>query len=406
MKILVVAQGTYGDVFPMVAVAETLHKNGYDVTLACERDFIERLEPYGVPLFGHLNGIYSKVHELKFDGTTDKVLELVSDKSTEGYELLKQLHIDNNFDLIIRHFFEMCAIVLAKEHNIPYVNCFISGASFLSRFDPPYYDEVWYYNMLVRMPFINKFLKGITNMIFGRHVNKYKALCKEKGVDDTLPFFEISPYKNLLLTSKYLFLPQPDWPENIEIIGYPFLTQSVYNQDVEDITLDWIKDGNRKPIIVTLGSSGLDNEVEIYTDMLHTLEYEFPDDDVLIITHKDIIQQLHSNTALIVDRVNYEKVFPYASIVIHQGGMGTTMEALRAGVPQIIISKYADRPDNAKRVENLDVGMYLPNPSDEELKDAILYLTEDDVTTNAKLLAKNISLNNWQEKLINAIASV
>ena len=35
---------------------------------------------------------------------------------------------------------------------------------------------------------------------------------------------------------------------------------------------------------------------------------------------------------------------------MHQGGVGTTAQALRAGVPQLIVPAAADQPDNAARI--------------------------------------------------------
>jgi len=41
------------------------------------------------------------------------------------------------------------------------------------------------------------------------------------------------------------------------------------------------------------------------------------------------------------------KIFPYTSAVIHHGGMGTLSGAIAAGVPQLVLPYYLDRPYNA-----------------------------------------------------------
>jgi rhamnosyltransferase subunit B len=53
-------------------------------------------------------------------------------------------------------------------------------------------------------------------------------------------------------------------------------------------------------------------------------------------------------------------LFPHAEAVIHQGGVGTTAQALRAGVVQLIAPAAADQPDNAARIARLGVGRALP----------------------------------------------
>lgn len=52
-------------------------------------------------------------------------------------------------------------------------------------------------------------------------------------------------------------------------------------------------------------------------------------------------------------------VFPEAAAVIHHGGIGTTGQAIRAGVPQLIVPFFGDQRDNAHRVARLGIGATL-----------------------------------------------
>jgi rhamnosyltransferase subunit B len=49
-------------------------------------------------------------------------------------------------------------------------------------------------------------------------------------------------------------------------------------------------------------------------------------------------------------------VMPRASVVVHQGGVGTTAQALRAGRPMLVVPFGQDQPDNARRCVELGVG--------------------------------------------------
>jgi len=42
--------------------------------------------------------------------------------------------------------------------------------------------------------------------------------------------------------------------------------------------------------------------------------------------------------------------------LLHHGGIGTTAQALRAGIPQIVMPKAFDQPDNAMRIAALRLG--------------------------------------------------
>ena len=49
------------------------------------------------------------------------------------------------------------------------------------------------------------------------------------------------------------------------------------------------------------------------------------------------------------DFAPYSLVFSRAACIVHQGGVGTTGQALRSGRPQIIVPFSHDQPDNAAR---------------------------------------------------------
>ena len=59
------------------------------------------------------------------------------------------------------------------------------------------------------------------------------------------------------------------------------------------------------------------------------------------------------------DYAPFSLVFPRAAAVVHHGGIGTTAQALTAGVPQLVMPMAFDQPDNAQRLERLGVARSL-----------------------------------------------
>jgi UDP:flavonoid glycosyltransferase YjiC (YdhE family) len=57
----------------------------------------------------------------------------------------------------------------------------------------------------------------------------------------------------------------------------------------------------------------------------------------------------------VFDYAPFSKLFPRAAAVVHQGGSGTTGQALRAGRPMLIVPFAHDQPDNALRAKKLGV---------------------------------------------------
>jgi rhamnosyltransferase subunit B len=60
------------------------------------------------------------------------------------------------------------------------------------------------------------------------------------------------------------------------------------------------------------------------------------------------------------DYLPYGKLFPHAAAIVHQGGVGTTGQALRAGRPMVVMPFAHDQFDNARRVTRLGVGRHVP----------------------------------------------
>ncbi|MFG2668496.1 macrolide family glycosyltransferase [Streptomyces sp. NPDC048387] len=53
-------------------------------------------------------------------------------------------------------------------------------------------------------------------------------------------------------------------------------------------------------------------------------------------------------------------VLAHASLVVHHGGMATTMESLHHGVPSIVVPRLPEQAANARRLRELGLGVTLP----------------------------------------------
>lgn len=58
--------------------------------------------------------------------------------------------------------------------------------------------------------------------------------------------------------------------------------------------------------------------------------------------------------------VDLSALLPRVALLVHHGGIGTTAQALAAGVPQLILPRAYDQFDNAERVARLGAGRWLP----------------------------------------------
>ena len=61
-----------------------------------------------------------------------------------------------------------------------------------------------------------------------------------------------------------------------------------------------------------------------------------------------------------VPHAPFASLLPRAAAIVHHGGIGTTAEALRAGIPQLAVASAFDQFDNGQRLRMLGVGDMLP----------------------------------------------
>lgn len=67
-----------------------------------------------------------------------------------------------------------------------------------------------------------------------------------------------------------------------------------------------------------------------------------------------------SSDIIAIDYVPYSEIFPRACAIVHQGGIGTTSQALRAGIPTLVMPYSHDQPDNAARLQRLGTARVIP----------------------------------------------
>ncbi|MEU1983936.1 glycosyltransferase [Nocardia sp. NPDC019395] len=94
----------------------------------------------------------------------------------------------------------------------------------------------------------------------------------------------------------------------------------------------------------------------------------------------------------VVGPVAHDLVFPHCAAAVHHGGIGTTFESLRAGLPTLVCSVSFDQPMWGGQVERLGVGVHLPFAKLEtgRLTAAVRALLEPSIAGRAASLAESL----------------
>ncbi|MFI5715962.1 glycosyltransferase [Nocardia sp. NPDC051750] len=94
----------------------------------------------------------------------------------------------------------------------------------------------------------------------------------------------------------------------------------------------------------------------------------------------------------VVGPVAHDLIFPYCAAAVHHGGIGTTFESLRAGLPTLVCSVSFDQPMWGGQVERLGVGVHLPFAKLEadRLTAAVRTLLDPSIAARTALLAESL----------------
>ena len=264
-------------------------------------------------------------------------------------------------DLMIAGEMVYGAPLVAEKLGLRWASAILSPASFLSAHDP---------SVLVNVPWLIHVRKlgwpvyrAVMNVgrLGTRHWwNPVRNLRREEGLKaDCDPLFrdKFSPDLVLALFSPLLARKQPDWPRQTVQPGFVFFDRGQPAEDALPELTDFLSAGDA-PIVFTLGSTAVHNPGDFYQASAEAAR--LLGRRAVLLVGGNAALQVSSREILMLPYAPYSRIFPHASAIVHQGGSGTTGQAMLAGKPMLFVPYGWDQPDNAARVERLGIGLHVP----------------------------------------------
>lgn len=102
---------------------------------------------------------------------------------------------------------------------------------------------------------------------------------------------------------------------------------------------------------------------------------------------------------------DHDRVLPKCRAAVHHGGAGTTAAALRAGLPSLIITSFADQPFWGWRVEQMGVGatFAVKKMSTKRLERGLLRLAEPELVERTRRMAEVLGAERADEAAADVI---
>ena len=366
LRIVLSNIGTLGDTNPLIAIALELKRRGHVPVMALPAVYESRVRPLGL-----------EFHAVRpdIDPNNTLMVEMIYDvkKGTERglreflFPVLRQTYDDlldaatkpERADLLLLGELNYAGPLVAEVTGIPWASYVLAPLSFFSAFDPPVLPP---YPRMARadkaVPGFGRVIKRLARFVSRKWPEPIYALRRELGLPKGAnPLFDAkhSPYLVLALFSQVLGREQKDWPENAKITGFCYYDADAGNAALP-VELEKFLSAGPAPVVFTLGSAAVLAAGRFY-EFSAKAAIRLGVRAVLLIgtDPRNRLRQTLPETICVAEYAPYSKLFKRAELVVHQGGVGTTAQCLRAGKPMLIMPYSHDQPDNGRRMRRLKV---------------------------------------------------
>lgn len=411
-KIIFTTFGSLGDLHPLMGLASKLKSEGHRPIICASEFYCDYVQKAGLefhPIHPHINHKDKDIINAVLD--TKNGPELLHKKYIFPYlqESIDDLvEIAKDADLIVGSVLTYYVPIVAHLTKKPWLNIIIAPISMWSGFDPPILAPLPFLGKLRFLPaWLHHFILKQLFRISAAWAKPLEELRTKYGLENKFnPFWEglYQGDKTICLWSQYFYPKQRDWPKNAITTGFVFFDPAQDALLSNDLL--HFAGKHKKVAIFTLGSTTILNSedfLEIFIECAKTF------DGGCIITCGDNVDRyrhLNSDRLLMIDYAPYSKLFTLGSIIIHQGGIGTTAQCMKSGTPQIILPFCMDQFDNGYRIQRLGCGLVLEKSAltVKKLNDKIIQVLNDaSIMVNCKNYKDRI---NQEDSMTNAISQI
>lgn len=425
MKIVFSTFGSLGDLHPLLALAIELRGRGHEIVVNTLEVYREKIDALGFEFYPLRPDVNPDDRELAREimdaksGTEKLLREILLPNVRPMYEdLLKAVA---GADAFISGEVVFPAASVAEKTKIKWITTSLAPASFLSPHDPFVPPTAQW---LKHFRFLGAAVHGLIYSSVKRMVAgwlaPYREFRREIGLQENHdPIFKdkYSDLLHLAMFSKVLGKPQTDWHQSTLQTGFCFYDGQDDLGKMPAALTEFL-DAGEPPIVFTLGSAAVMDARDFFEEsgraaqilnrravLLYGIFNEPPK---ITESGKREMENGEKKLPNIVafDYAPYSQIFPRAACVVHQGGVGTTAQVLRAGVPHLIMPYSHDQPDNAARCERIGVARAISREkyaAQTAAKELSALLADENYKTNAVKVGEIVKAEHGTKMACDAI---
>jgi len=419
LRIVLSNIGTLGDINPLISIALELKRRGHVPVMALPNVFREKIAPLGLEF---------RTVRPDIDPTNTKLVEMIYDvkKGTETglreflFPVLHQTYDDLHdaatkparADLLLLGELNYAGPVVAEVTGIPWASYLLAPFSFFSAFDPPVLPPYPKLASADKAPGMGRAMRRLARFVTRKWPEPIYELRRELGLPPGRnPLFDAKHSPNLVLAlfSHVLATEQKDWPANTLITGFCFYDADAGNAALPAQLEEFLAAGE-PPVVFTLGSAAVLAAGDFYEESACAAKKLGVRAVLLVGTDvRNRPKQELPESICLAEYAPYSELFPRASLVVHQGGVGTTAQCLRAGRPMLIMPYSHDQPDNARRMNRIGVARVIQRSQYEAshvARQVRAMLDDPEYAQQARIAAEEVARENGVKTACDALEAL
>jgi rhamnosyltransferase subunit B len=360
--------GSHGDVHPYVGIGRRLRERGHEVTVLAAGVFRELIESSGL-------GYLCTWSEEEYERITHDpdlwhptrglalLLRTVADNLRRGYELIEEVWEPGA--VLVGHTISFSTRVFQDRHGAAGATIHLAPSAIRSTWQvppiTPRHDPSRWPRFVKRAA-----MWGVDRFLIHPHIvpqlNAFRAELGLRPVYRPFRDWLSSPQLALGMFPPWYGMAPPDWPPQLVEVGFPLYDEA--ERGPSDPGLEAFLESSAAgggAIVFTPGSAYRQG-TRFFEAALAAGE-RLGKPALLLTGFAEQLPEPLPAHAYHAPYAPFSRVFPRCAAVVHHGGIGTLSQALRAGVPQLVMPMSYDQPDNALRLRRLGAGDWL-EPAD------------------------------------------
>ncbi len=343
MKIIIVCQGSYGDVLPFLTVGKILQQQRFDVEFVSYSIFKPLADDAGLKFFGVCT--QAQYEEMV---SCDENLSN-EDFCYHHFSSCSQYAIHPVYEFIAdRHRKEKCIVISSlicdgalwacKDYAIPFIAMLLSPS-----------------DILRRLAMIQKLERG--EKIIDTDISRERLIVDSVRERMGLPAFsgdreQLLPDIKLTICLFPYSMVEGALPD-VDLVkhGVHF---TGFLKDMQKVQKNTADIDPEVDIVYTCGSAFCASTQEL--DCFELLCESLGKNGLVISNNFDFDGKVFSPRVKLARSVNMRRVLHNAQLIIHHGGIGTIADAIYARCPQLIMPRAFDQFSNADMVSNIGIG--------------------------------------------------